>query len=283
MRSGFAKTLLRRWVPRRVRNWIRSPGQTLRWLRAEGAYRVGVRPVVEVRPGWVVRCHPAAHRAIVASQVRDPAQAAELAAFIQTCVPGMVLFDLGAHFGVFSLAALHFGGPHARAVAVEPSPTALRLLAIQARLNRVSDRLVRIPGAAAREPGTQEMVAVGVIADGYFVPAERDHPSSDRTRVPGVSIDSLVRDLGYGPTHLKIDVEGEEAAVLRGGVATLSRSGPPQIFLELHNDITRRRGGDPGEAVRLLEDLGYRITGHGKPLDRRALERAAVTRVVAVK
>ena len=49
----------------------------------------------------------------------------ELDSFIAHCRRGMVLFDVGAHFGVFSLAALHYGGPDAIAVAVDPSPAAV--------------------------------------------------------------------------------------------------------------------------------------------------------------
>lgn len=83
---------------------------------------------LEIRPGWVLRAHPLAVRCVYMSQIRDLEQRAELDAFLARCSPGMQLLDVGCHFGVFSLAALHYGGPTARAVAVDPSHTATTML-----------------------------------------------------------------------------------------------------------------------------------------------------------
>lgn len=277
----LAQRVLRRSVPRRARNWLRSPGQSLRWLMDEGRHAVGSHPALEIRPGWTLRCHPTAHRAITTSQLHDPAQAAELDEFIASCARDMVLFDLGAHFGVFSLAALRYGGPGAVAVAVEPSPAALRILRIQARLNDVADRLTPIRAAAGQRVGTQAMLAVGVIADGYYVAADADHPSSDLSPVSTISVDALTERLGVRPTHLKIDVEGQELAVLAGACETLAHRPAPTVFIELHHEIVRRRGGDPLEAVRLLETHGYTLREGGRPFVPHRAGHAPVTRLVA--
>lgn len=54
------------------------------------------------------------------------------------------------------------------------------------------------------------------------------------------------------PTHIKIDVEGHEATVLRGAKKTLARLAH-LLFLELHNDMIRSEGVDPNS---VLDDLG---------------------------
>ncbi len=150
--------------------------------------------MVEAHPGWRIRCHPIARRSITRTLLVDPEQVAELDEFIRACRPSMVLFDLGAHFGVFSLAAAHGGGPRAQIVAVEPSETACRVLRIQARLNDVTVQVVH--AAAGDRPGSTTMLPVGVIADGYFVAADAEHPARETVRVPTVSIDSLADRLG---------------------------------------------------------------------------------------
>jgi hypothetical protein len=73
--------------------------------------------------------------------LHDPLQIAELNQFIVECKPEMIFIDCGAHFGLFSLAALHFGGPQATVVAIEPSPMAIKKLRQQAALNKVTDPL----------------------------------------------------------------------------------------------------------------------------------------------
>ena len=82
----------------------------------------------------------------------------------------MVLFDLGAHFGLFSLAALHYGGIGSRAVAVDPSPAAMRMMRVEARLNNIADGRWRLVQAAVtNQVGVQQMVAAGVHSAGYYV------------------------------------------------------------------------------------------------------------------
>ena len=273
--------LLRRIVPRVVRNWLRSPSQSLAWTWDELNHIVGRDPVISLRPGWSVRAHPAA-RLTFGIALREPDQIAELDAFIASCRPGMVLFDIGAHFGLFSFAALHYGGPTARAVAVEASKGAARVLRLHARLNQVTDRLDAIHAAAAEQPGWRNMLPVGVIANGYYLEPDAGRPARDLVRVRAVTVDSLVDELGKVPTHLKIDVEGTEAGVLQGAHRTLAGDRPPWVFLELHNAICRRAGQDPAVCLAILTQLGYTLqTSEGQPLSAADATEPPLIRLVA--
>ncbi len=270
------RRVLRRLVPRPIRNWVRAPAKTARWLTDELRHSIGLHQDLQIQSDWTLRCHPAAYRAHRTSQVDDPSQAAELDEFVRACRPRMLLFDLGAHFGVFSLAALRYGGGDARSVAVEPSPAAARILEIQSRLNDAAGRVTLVRAAAARGVGAQAMLNAGVIADGFFVAWDEGRPPWELTTVDTVSIDSLARDLGARPTHIKIDVEGAELAALEGGQQVLSREPRPVIFLELHNKR------DPGEPLELLAELGYReLTVANAPVERVALLASPIARLVA--
>ncbi|MBI4503058.1 MAG: FkbM family methyltransferase [Gemmatimonadetes bacterium] len=271
-----------RILPRSARNWVRSPRATAAWAWDELLHHAGRDRVEEIRPGWRVRCHPGAYRLGYRAHVHDPEQARELDAFVRSCEHDMVLFDLGAHFGLFSLAAAHYGGPGARAVAVEPSAFACRILRQQATMNGAGTQIAVVEAAIADRPGTRDMIPVGVIAAGYFSPATETYGTAERRTVPAVTVDGLAEERGIWPTHVKIDVEGTEVEALRGAGAALSRDRAPVLFVELHNAMLRERGRDPGKTLDLLDDAGYRLCGlDGAGVSRRAVLGRDLTRVVA--
>lgn len=275
------RALARMLVPRRVRNWLRSPRASLRWI-GDGVRDALVGPVdFDVRAGWRLACPRAARRAYRA-HVDDPEQVAELDAFIATCWAPVRLFDVGAHFGLFSFAALRYGGPGSGAVAVEPSPVATRMLRRVAVANGAADRIEVVRAAAGAGRGRIGMVDVGVQAAGYFITADAAHPATEQSAVPLVTVDALALQFG-APTHLKVDVEGAEEAVLRGALAVLRSAEPPLLFLEFHHGMLRERGGAaPAAAVDLLASLGFVIYDtNGRIWDREELLRRDLVRVMA--
>ena len=243
---------------------------------------LGYDPDVELRPGWHLRCHPVVRRLTCRALLEDPELIAEFDGFIAACTPGMVLLDLGAHFGLFSLAALHFGGADARAVAVDPSATSVKMLRRMVRLNRMEHRVRVIRAAATAEEGEVELVDAGVFAAGFFVHPDAAHPASERTTATGVTVDGLCRRLGLRPTHLKIDVEGFEVEILRGAQETLRASPRPLVFIELHNAMVRGHGGDNAAAIRELQDAGYTLFQvDGSPASAGSLLQCDLVHVVA--
>jgi FkbM family methyltransferase len=283
-KMGTTKNYLRAAVPRGLRNWLRAPLRSLEWALQEVKYAAGAKETVAMRPGFSPVCHPAVFNFAYHLQHTDPDQVREFDGFIKYAIPEMVLFDIGAHFGLFSLAALHYGGPRAVAVAVDPSPTAARMVKIQAQLNKVTDRLHVVEASVGDHTGVQNMVAVGVMAGGYFVFPRDDHTGSELTVTKAFTIDDLTDQYQLTPTHIKIDVEGAEAAVLKGGKQTLSGSQAPLLFVELHNQIVSDLGGDPGEAISLLRDYDYKIfSSDGLPLGTDAVLQQEIVRVIASK
>jgi len=276
------KKIIRACVPRSVRGWLRSPSKTVEWAWSETKYAAGINQSVYMRPDWLLRCHPAAYRFAYWAQKTDKEQVAEFDGFISSCYAGMRFFDIGAHFGLFSLAALHYGGADTKAVAVDPSPTATRMMLIQAGLNNVKERLSIVQSSVGSHVGQYNMVTVGVISGGYMVAASEEHSAGEVTCAQATTLDKLAQDFDALPTHIKIDVEGDEAEVIRGGRHVLSQAEAPQLFLELHNKIISERRGNPLDTLTLLKELDYKIFAvDGTPLDTSEILNKPLIRVVA--
>jgi FkbM family methyltransferase len=272
----FIKTLVRAAVPREVRNWLRSPSRSIEWLWDSTKFSFGAREILPLQPGWSIVCHPYARRVAYDVQVSDPDQVEEFRSFVSHCCGGSFLFDIGAHFGIFSLAAAHFGG---RAVAVDPSPTATRMIGIQAALNNCANDIQVVRAAVSDVDGTLDLLNSGVFSAGYFS-VTRGRPSSELTTTPAITVDELTRQFG-APTHIKIDVEGHEAAVLRGARATLSRFSPI-LFLELHNEMVVSAGNDPHAALDELAQLGYQtFTSEGDAIGAGTILGRPIIRILA--
>jgi FkbM family methyltransferase len=259
-----------------MRNWLRSPARSTEWVWDGLQYLCGVTRDLDVGNGWQLKCHPRAYKVFLRDQVLDPGQSAEFHNFLSHCAKGMRLFDIGAHFGVFSLAAAHAGG---EAVAVDPSQDALRIVKIEARLNDYSKRIRAVRAAVTSSSGSMGLLSSGVFSAGYFKVAAHE-PESELTSLPAVTIDDLAARFGE-PSHIKIDIEGHEAAALRGAAGTFGRWSP-LLFLELHNEMIAADGGDPNATLDELVRLGYAAFDFdGKMLERGRILDKAISRVVA--
>jgi FkbM family methyltransferase len=270
------KSLIRKTVPRPVRNWLRSPAKSLEWLSDSAQFSLGITKTLEFPPDIRIAMHPHAYKIACMSQIAEPEERAEFNNFISHCAPGMFLFDIGAHYGLFSLVAAHFDG---RAVAVDPSQIAIRMIGRQTALNHVATRVRPLHAAVSASSGLVEMLSSGVFSAGYFKFA-KGRSASELTKVRAVTIDEMTREFGI-PTHIKIDVEGHEAAALQGGHDTFTQFSPI-LFLELHNQMVAADGGDPHAALDELQRIGYApFSFAGQELDRETIFRKPITRVVA--
>ncbi len=83
-------------------------------------------------------------------------------------------------------------------------------------------------------------------------------------RIPVTTQDAYVKYHGTGPIHLvKIDVEGYESFVLKGGEETL-RTYKPVLVVELCDQHQRMHRGSARALVGQIQALGYQIFRMGE-------------------
>lgn len=166
----------------------------------------------------------------------------ELLDFIDAIPDHAVYYDIGASIGHFALyAAMRIE----RVIALEPEALNFATASLNHFLNR--DKIAgdfTLLNVAASEARAIEHLAINLYGAGEHTKAlqrtgRTQGASSTRTtlhRQPVLTfpLDELTAMFGLpDPTHLKIDVDGAEASVLRGARRCLDNRDLKQVFIEL--------------------------------------------------
>lgn len=179
--------------------------------------------------------------------------------------PGMVLWDVGAHVGEYTLLAAKAVGASGEVHAFEANPVMARILEENVLLNRFENvRLNRCAIADSR--GELEFRVMEEPAVSFLSPRgggeEKSPARLERTiRVPAMSLDDYLEEAGRAPDLIKVDVEGAELMVLSGAAGLLDGSvgAPPVWILEYSWENCPRFGYEPDELVSSLEGHGYSV------------------------
>lgn len=157
--------------------------------------------------------------------------------------------DVGAHVGLWTRQMLaHFD----RVVAYEPIKDHRQCWF----LNIEDPRASMIPVGLADVPSSGWIsLGGGNTGATYIVP---DHLSPPTEGATWVRLEPMDESCLRGVCFLKIDCEGAEELVVRGGAATIQRD-RPVIIVEQKPGHAERLGLQPMGAVRLLESWGAQV------------------------
>ena len=170
--------------------------------------------------------------------------------------PSSVVYDIGANVGFYTVLASVRGSGTGRVYAFEPLPRNIEYLTRHVKLNNLNNVVVfecalsDCTGVAKFEVAVNP--SMGKLAEG----------SSDGVDVDIRTLDNIVSEHQLMPPNLmKVDIEGAEAAFLRGAVETISAH-RPSILLATHGRSVHR------ECCDFLLAAGYSL----QSLDRRPVD-----------
>lgn len=169
---------------------------------------------------------------------------------------GATVVDVGASWGLFSYHLARRVGKSGQLYSFEPHPANAPMLR---KLDEARPYVHFSQSAVSDEPGTAQLMvpqhhnrqvtAQGSLAHGF------DDQGVDvrKIEVPLVRLDDVLA--GVDVDFVKIDVEGHELAVLRGG-ADMFRRCRPAILIEIEQ---RHLSVPISEVFRQIEDFGYHL------------------------
>jgi FkbM family methyltransferase len=189
----------------------------------------------------------------------DPPEAPVLRALVQ---PGDHVLDIGANAGWYTRLLSELVGAGGRVFSVEPVPPTFEVLSFCVRALRLDN--VELVDCALSDGAGWATMEVPRYADGgenyYEAELVDDAPAAPggglrRFRVRRDAVDSRFAGC-RAPVFVKIDVEGHEAAVLRGARGLICRA-RPALFVEVIGDLDDPRSESRAMATCLAAE-GYR-------------------------
>lgn len=178
----------------------------------------------------------------------------------QNLRPGSRALDIGANIGCHTLIMAAAAGADGQIHAFEPHPEAADRLEANLALNRIRNCRLRReavgdrPGkallhapAGPQSPGVSSLYRANIAGEAREIP------------VPVTTLDAFAEESGLSSLDLiKIDTEGNELRVIRGGRRLISSLRPLLVF-EYSPRTWAAAGESFGETRGLLAEIGYRL------------------------
>ncbi|MBS7622844.1 FkbM family methyltransferase [Candidatus Bathyarchaeota archaeon] len=173
---------------------------------------------------------------------------------------GSVVMDCGAHIGLYTLISARLCEGIGKVISIEPLPENFLALQRNISLNRVTN-VLPMNFALSDFIGSTE----------FFVPESRACSTSflrhlelqevrnyRRMTVRTMTLDKLVALCGVKHVDiLKLDVEGAEMAVIRGGSNSLRHKLIKKMIVEVHKTVNH-----PEKVKKYLVNEGYVVDGY---------------------
>lgn len=171
--------------------------------------------------------------------------------------PGDHVIEVGANFGVYTLAMARLVGPDGFIESFEANPGLAALVDRSVRFNGYAGRVRMIPKAASNRAGTVSFAVSRRNAGGGALSDDPTGLSEDGRliTVPAVRLDN---ECDVKKTRLlRMDAEGSEPLILRGATRLLKN---PDLVVVMEWDVVQMRArADVPEFVAWLASMGFRF------------------------
>lgn len=180
----------------------------------------------------------------------------EMKSFMKNTKGKKCFLDIGSHYGIFTL--VFSSNSDTIAFAIEPSPSAYKILDNHCNLNSQC-RIKSFQLALGDTEGKLQMQ--GDVSDHLVVKKSNSSVIEKNEKsiyVDVTTLDSFISKQNIVPDVIKIDTEGFELNILKGGVNFLKNYNP-MIFLEVHPAFLSELGYSVEELIEFLGTYKYKI------------------------
>ncbi len=242
-------------ILRNLKTLTKTPGMLRQWIRWNLG-RLGITPCIEL-PGADQVSGFRSFSEFWSASAMVPADE-EVNFICKFASESGVLLDVGANLGCFSLTLARLR-PNCSVHAFEPSPETLLRLKGNVMKNQSINVNVH-PLALGKEPGHLQFIDDQASPATNHLLGESEVASRKTITVEVSTVDQFLKRNGDPDVaFLKIDVEGFEADVLRGALATLTGRRCRAGLIELCPGNLERVGSSVGDLLDTVERVGWRL------------------------
>ena len=190
---------------------------------------------------------------------QDPFNPAETELFDSFVKPGMIVVDIGANIGYFTLLAARLLGGKGRVYAFEPEPANYALLVKNIQANAFTN-VVPVQMAVSDQTGTHVLFRHRYNFGCHSLSKANATSYDGSTPVATTTLDHFFREVHPEDRIdlIKIDAQGAEGHIIEGARELLGYTNP-RIIMEFFPGALRNSGTDPTELLRRLRAYGFRI------------------------
>ncbi|MHA1381251.1 MAG: FkbM family methyltransferase [Candidatus Helarchaeota archaeon] len=183
----------------------------------------------------------------------------ETVLFKKLIKPGMVVIDIGANIGYYSLIAAKLVGSKSKVYAFEPEPRNYRLLVKNIKINSYNN-IIPIQKAASNKQGkTKLFTDKGNLGNPSF---SEDNISEKEgfVNVKTITLDEFFENLVIDNNiiFIKIDAQGAEGLILEGAERLLKNNNLI-IIMEFWPYGLKNLGTNPTKLLNKLYEYGFKI------------------------
>ena len=179
--------------------------------------------------------------------------------------PGMHVLEIGANVGVFSLLMAHRAGPAGSVLSFECDPELAQIVRDNLEINglahigKVDERAVSDKTGTLRFFSALHHRGNGTLVDG-LEQIPRMAIERREIEVQSTTIDDILKEHQTSFDVVKIDAEGAETAIFRGGYSLFADRGRPlHVIVEFAPAFISSAGDDPSKYLDDWESYGFTI------------------------
>jgi len=174
--------------------------------------------------------------------------------------PGMVVIDIGANIGYYSLIAARLAGINGKVYAFEPEPNNYNILISNIEANNFSHIIMPIEKLVLNNYGKTRLFIHRFNLGAHSI--SKDNIATEGkgfVDMETVTIDDFFKTIPDKRVDLfKIDVEGAEGLVIKGAAETIKLNNP-KIIMEFFPRLLRNAGTEPADLLSDLKMYNFRI------------------------